>query len=212
MTAVAALRLTINGPAGELEAVLDEPGSDTPGVSHFAVVCHPHPSFGGTMDNKVVTTLAHAMHDMGFPSLRFNFRGVGASRGAFDAGAGETADAHSIAEWGRARWPGRALIIAGFSFGAYVALRLAQQIPASHLITIAPPVGMFDFSSLQVPACPWLVVQGDADDVVDPQRVSGWVEKLEPRPQYVVMPGVGHFFHGRLAQLRGVVTDAVRGG
>ena len=109
MTAVAALRLTINGPAGELEAVLEEPGGDTGGGSHFAVVCHPHPSFGGTMDHKVVTTLARAMHDMGVPSLRFNFRGVGGSRGRFDAGAGETGDArsrfrHPISSRLRRRW------------------------------------------------------------------------------------------------------------
>jgi alpha/beta superfamily hydrolase len=217
MTAVAVERLTINGPAGGLEAVLEEPrsdpqGGDPVGGGRFAVLCHPHPSFGGTMDNKVVTTLGRAMHDLGVPSLRFNFRGVGASQGSFDAGVGETDDAQRIAEWGASRWPRRTLIIAGFSFGAYVALRLAQRLPASHLVTIAPPVAMFDFSSLHVPACPWLVVQGDADDVVDPRRVIGWVDELVPRPKLARMPGAGHFFHGRLVELRGIVTDAVRGG
>jgi len=119
-------RLSLEGPAGALEAVLEDPGAA--GIS-YAVVCHPHPLYGGTMDNKVVTTVARALQDAGMPTLRFNFRGVGASDGAFDQGSGETADADAVAAWGAERWPGRTLVIAGFSFGAYVALRLAQQRP-----------------------------------------------------------------------------------
>ena len=202
-------RLSLDGPAGKLESLLEDAGA--PG-GFFAVVCHPHPLFGGTMDNKVVSTLAKAMRDLGIPSLRFNFRGVGASAGVFDEGRGETEDAQAIATWGAERWPGRQLILAGFSFGAYVALRLAGQRPTSRLITIAPPVQRFDFSRLNLPTCPWLIVQGDADEVVDPRGVFDWVDGLASKPQLIVMPGVGHFFHGRLNELRDAVVGAVRGG
>ncbi len=165
------------------------------------------------MDNKVVTTLARALQDSGIPTLRFNFRGVGASDGAFDQGSGETADAAAVAAWGAQRWPGRSLVIAGFSFGGYVALRLAQQRPTRQLITIAPAdsSGVGE-AATAVPHCPWLIVQGDADEVVDPQAVIAWVNGLEPRPRLVVLPGVGHFFHGRLHELRDAVVDAIRNG
>jgi alpha/beta superfamily hydrolase len=192
-----------------LEAVAEDPG--VPGSS-YAVVCHPHPLFGGTMDNKVVTTVARALQDTGIPTLRFNFRGVGASEGAFDGGIGETADADVVASCGAQRWPGRTLVIAGFSFGGYVALRLAQLRVPRHLITVAPAVQRFDGMSMTVPRCPWLVVQGDADDVIDPAAVIEWVNSLDPKPRLVVLPGVGHFFHGRLHDLRHAVVDAIRSG
>src|ERR1700733_5851602 len=140
--------VSIAGPAGALEAIAEDPGGQGPS---YGVICHPHPLYGGTMDNKVVTTVARALQETGIPTLRFNFRGVGASAGVFDQGAGETDDAETIAAWGAARWPDRTLVVAGFSFGGYVALRLAQQ--RSHqqrqprfLITIAPAVRLVDVS------------------------------------------------------------------
>ena len=207
-------RLSLEGPAGALEAVVEDPGAAGPS---YAVVCHPHPLYGGTMDNKFVTTVVRALQESGIPTLRFNFRGVGASDGAFDQGSGETADAEAVASWGAERWPGRALVIAGFSFGACVALRLAQQrLPQlglpRQLITIAPAIQRLDDAGMTVPQCPWLVVQGDADDVVDPAAVIAWATGLDPKPQLVVLPGVGHFFHGRLHELRDIVTDAIRNG
>jgi uncharacterized protein len=201
-------RVSIAGQAGALEAIAEDPGVESPS---YAVICHPHPLYGGTMDNKVVTTVARALQEAGMPTLRFNFRGVGASAGEFDQGVGETADADAVAEWGAARWPGRSLVIAGFSFGGYVALRLAQRRLPRHLITIAPAVQGFG-ASTAVPRCPWLVVQGDADEVVDPSTVIDWVNTLDPKPQLVVLPGVGHFFHGRLRELRDAVIDAIRSG
>ncbi len=209
-------RLSIEGPAGALEAVLEDPGATD---TRYAVVCHPHPLYGGTMHNKVVTTVARALQDAGIPTLRFNFRGVGASAGVFDRGRGESADADAVATWGARRWPGRMLVIAGFSFGAYVALRLAQLRPVRQLITIAPAIQQLDEAATEldkeataVPHCPWLVVLGDADEVVDPAAVIAWVNDLEPRPQLVVLPGVGHFFHHRLHELRAIVIDAMRNG
>jgi alpha/beta superfamily hydrolase len=207
------LRLSLKGQAGALETILEDPG--VPGTS-YAVICHPHPLFGGTMENKVVTTVARALRETGIPTLRFNFRGVGASGGVFDQGVGETADADAVASWGSEHWPGRTLVAAGFSFGGYVALRLAQlresqQREPRLLITVAPAVQRFD-SNWAVPRCPWLVVQGDADDVVDPATVIDWVNGLDPKPQLLVMPGVGHLFHGRLQELRDAVMTTVRGG
>jgi len=212
-------RLSLDGPAGALEAVLEDTGAA--GTS-YAVVCHPHPLYGGTMDNKVVTTVARALQDAGMPTLRFNFRGVGASDGAFDQGSGETADADAVAAWGAERWPGRTLVIAGFSFGAYVALRLAQQrlpqqrlprlAPPRQLITIAPAIQRQGEAAAAVPHCPWLVVQGDADEVVDPAEVIAWVNRMEPKPRLVVLPGAGHFFHHRLHELRDIVVEEMRNG
>jgi alpha/beta superfamily hydrolase len=206
-------RLAIEGQAGALEAIIEDPGIEGPS---YALVCHPHPLFGGTMDNKVVTTAARALQATGMPTIRFNFRGVGASAGVFDQGIGEIDDAEAVAGWGERRWPGRSLVVAGFSFGAYVALRLAQRRSAQaqaprHLITIAPAIQRFDGMEA-VPRCPWLVVQGDADEVVDPAAVIEWVNSLDPKPRLVVFPGVGHFFHGRLHDLRDAVIDAIRSG
>jgi uncharacterized protein len=206
-------RLSLEGPAGALEAVLEDPG--TPGIS-YAVVCHPHPLYGGTMDNKVITTVARALQDAGMPTLRFNFRGVGASDGVFDQGSGETADAEAVAAWGAQRWPGRSLVIAGFSFGAYVALRLAQQRlpqqrPLRRLIAIAPAIQRQGEAAMPVP-CPWLVVQGDADEIVDPAGVIAWINDFEPKPRLVVLAGAGHFFHHRLQELRDIVVEEMRNG
>jgi alpha/beta superfamily hydrolase len=202
-------RLSIGGPAGPLEAIVEDPKLPSEG---YAVVCHPHPLYGGTMDNKVVVTLARAIRETGIPTLRFNFRGVGSSAGTYDDGNGETADAGAVASYGALRWPGRQLLLAGFSFGAFVALRVALERGASRLITVAPPVDRFDFSALAAPRCPWLVVQGDSDDVVDPKRVLAWVKSCKPQPKLVAMPGAGHFFHGHLPMLRDAVIDAIRSG
>jgi uncharacterized protein len=203
-------RVTIPGPAGSLEAAAEEP-SASPRAS-YAVLCHPHPLHGGTMENKVVTTLGKALRSGGVATLRFNFRGVGRSTGAFDGGRGETDDALAVAAYGALRWPGRRLVLAGFSFGAFVALRVAQVEPVELLITVAPPVDRFDFSQLAAPRSPWLVIQGDADDIVDPQRVLEWIGGFTPAPHLVVVPGVGHFFHGHLAVLRDAVGDLLRSG
>lgn len=200
-------RVTIAGPVGPLEAVAETPaGFDG---RHAALVCHPHPLYGGTLTNKVVTVTARALQDVGYATVRFNFRGVGASGGVFDDGRGETDDALSVAEWADARWPGARLTVAGFSFGAFVAFQVASRRAVERLITIAPPVQRFDFHAHVVPAVPWVVIQGDQDELVDVGAVRGWTTALPNPPGLRVILGAEHFFHGRLNDLREAVLAAV---
>jgi alpha/beta superfamily hydrolase len=200
----------ISGPAGLLEAVAEDPSPGTAPAA-FLVVCHPHPLHGGSMTNKVVTTLARTAHARGVPSLRFNFRGVGASEGTFDDGSGETQDVLATVAFGRQRWPDASLWLAGFSFGGVVALRATTTRgvgAVEKLVTVAPALGR-NFGSMRdisVPSCPWLVVQGDADEVIDGKLVIDWAAQLEPAPTLVVLPGVGHFFHGHLPDLQNAVA------
>ena len=201
--------VVIPGPAGDLQAVIENPDSSAGAL--FGVICHPHPLYGGTLDNKVVTTLARALRELDIPSVRFNFRGVGSSAGSFDHGTGETDDALAVAAWAAAHWPGRRMVVAGFSFGGFIALKLAIKRPSAHLVTVAPAIRLFE-PTLERPSCPWLIVQGEADDVVDPKDVASWAATLAPPPHVVMLPGVGHFFHGRLNDLRDAVVDAIRNG
>jgi alpha/beta superfamily hydrolase len=200
-------RIVIRGPAGDLEAVLEEPSHSN--GARFGVVCHPHSLAGGTLDNKVVHTVARVMQELGLPTLRFNFRGVGASAGQFDEGVGETDDAQAVIDWGRERWPHAALWLAGFSFGAFVALRVNERRKAQRLITIAPPVQRFEFTGVRVPQCPWLIVQGDEDEIVPVEAVVAWVRALSPAPELTILPGAGHFFHGRLQDLKHAILAHV---
>ena len=196
-------RLKIAGPAGDIEAALDVPAAAPRGL---AVVCHPHPQHGGTMDNKVVQTLARAFVQLGYAALRFNFRGVGASAGSWAQGPGEIDDALAVVA--RQRAPGQPLVLAGFSFGAYVASHVAARLaeagtPAERLVLVGPAASRFDMAA--VPAGT-LVLHGEADDVVPLAAVLDWA-----RPQSLpvtVIPGAGHFFHGQLPLLKSLVVGA----
>jgi len=196
------VRASIDGSAGLLDGVLDRPEGEPRGV---AVVCHPHPQFGGTLDNKVVQTLARAFLQLGWAALRFDFRGVGASEGAWDEGRGEVDDALAAADFARRAVPHAPLVLAGFSFGGYVAASAAARLPEAdrplRLVLVAPST-----EKQRVPAVPadTVVVHGDADDVVPLAATLAWAW-----PQtlpVVVLPGVGHFFHGQLALLKTVLV------
>lgn len=210
MTSVAprAEKLRIPGPVGSIEARLDIPASSD-GRS-FGVICHPHPLYGGTLDNKVVYTLARAFQELGAATLRFNFRGVSASEGCFADGIGETDDATAVAAYGRERWPGAQLWLAGFSFGGAVAIRAAVAARAAQLVTVAPAISRVDLSNATMPQCPWLIVQGDADELVDAHAVSHWAAQLARPPEIALLSGVEHFFHGRLDELRNTVLAFCR--
>lgn len=197
-------RLQIAGPAGALALAIDEPahGAAPRGV---AVICHPHPLHGGTMDNKVAQTLARAFVQLGYRAVRFNFRGVAGSEGAWDDGRGEIDDA--LAVIAAQRDPALPLALAGFSFGAYVAsqaaARLAPEAAAERLVLVGPAT--VNFQVAPVPAGT-LVIHGESDEVVPLSATLDWA-----RPQalpVVVVPGVGHFFHGQLSLLKTLVTDA----
>jgi len=205
----AAERLFIDGPAGPLEALVERPAEPVPGV--VAVCCHPHPLFGGTMQNKVVHALARAALDCGVPAVRFNFRGVGGSQGAYDNGVGETDDALAVAQWAEAAFAAQTSWALGFSFGSFVAFGLANPHGAARLVTVAPPVQRFDFAQLAVPRCPWLVVQGDNDELVNHDSVLKWTRTLTPAPQVEIFAGADHFFHGRITQLREKVAGWLGG-
>ena len=193
-------KVRVDGPAGAIEAMIERPAHARGDI--VAVCCHPHPLYGGTMQNKVVHTLARACQDQRVTTVRFNFRGVGASTGSHDDGAGESDDAAAVADFARSTTGASRLWSLGFSFGGFVAYRLATARAAVALVTVAPPVQRFDFARLPVPRCPWLVAQGDADELVDHERVLAWTRALEPAPEVRILPGAEHFMHGRLTELR----------
>ena len=199
----------LRGPAGKLECAADvpDPQDERPATM---VLCHPHPLHGGTMHNKVVTIMERAMRELGLRTVRFNFRGAGESEGEHDEGYGETDDLFAVTEWVRRTRPDDDLWLGGFSFGSYIALRAAQNLQLGQMITIAPPVDRYEFSSVQHPNCPWLVVQGDEDEVVALEDVKCWIEDLDPPPDFLVMEMATHFFHRRLMDLRGLLKNGVR--
>ena len=136
--------------------------------------------------------------------------GAGSSAGQYDGGRGETDDALAVIAYGRQRWPGAQLWLAGFSFGGAVALRAAARGQAQRLITVAPGISTVSVTDAEPPPCPWLIVQGDADEVVPPEAVRSWAQRLSPAPELKMLPGASHFFHGRLNELRDVVLAFMR--
>lgn len=204
----ASTTLSLTGPAGTLEAIV-EAAEDSPRPL-VAIVCHPLPTEGGTMHNKVVTMTARALRESGAATVRFNYRGVGQSEGEFDQGRGEADDLRAVAAWVRATRPDAQLWLAGFSFGAYVSLKLADELKPGMLISIAPPAGRWDFADIVPPDCPWLVIQGEADEIVDPQAVYAWIDSLKQPPDLVRMPDTSHFFHRRLIDLRGAIKNGIK--
>jgi alpha/beta superfamily hydrolase len=192
-------RHTVDGPAGPIEVAVDVPVEAAHGV---AVICHPHPQHGGTMDNKVVQTLARAFVQLGWRAVRFNFRGIGGSGGAWDEGQGEIDDA--LAVIAAERVAGQPLALAGFSFGGYVASQAAARLPedqkAERLVLVGPATQNFEVAPVPDDT---LVIHGEHDDVVPLAATLDWA-----RPQslpVVVVPGGGHFFHGQLPLLKSLL-------
>lgn len=199
----------IPGPCGILEAhitIAREPKSQTARDS-LAIICHPHPLHGGSMSNKVVTTLVRFYRDLGIDALRFNFRGVGSSEGEFANGIGELEDLEAVFAWARAQRPQTKIHLAGFSFGSFISAKFADQDSVASLISVAPPVHHCDFQLLNNIACPWIVIQGDEDEVVPAEQVYAWIEQAEPQPKLLRINAAGHFFHGKLLDLRNLLQD-----
>lgn len=194
--------LLLSGPAGAIEARLQLPPA---GGARVAVICHPHPLHGGSMDNKVVSTLVRTWRDAGLATLRFNFRGVGASAGSHAHGEGEVDDLLAVLHWLQADQGAGQVWLAGFSFGAWVAAAAAQRLPPGlalqRLVLVAPPVQYPGFAGLEPPAGT-LVVQGGDDEVVDAAAVAAWVASRRQPPELIRLDKTGHFFHGRLSELK----------
>lgn len=191
----------IDGPAGALECLVAVPRTPPRGL---AVICHPHPLYGGAMSNKVVYTLAAAALAEGLVALRFNFRGIGRSQGAYDATRGETDDCRAAANWLRTQAPGLPLFLAGFSFGAFVSLNAAASLRPAALTSIAPPFSRYldGAPNPAHPGCPWLVVHSRDDDTVSYDDTFAALDTYDPPPERVSVDGAGHFFHGRLDEVK----------
>jgi alpha/beta superfamily hydrolase len=202
--------LSIDGPAGRLEALLQE--RDAHDHSLVALVCHPHPLYGGTLHNKIVHRTASVLHSLGAAVLRFNFRGVGASDGRFDGDEGEIDDARAALAFLSARYPGARRWLAGFSFGAWIAARLAaSERGIEQLILIAPPVATSNFDVLETTAVPKLILQGTSDDVCPRDRLHAVLPRwAEPR-QLIEIPGATHFFDRQLGPLADAMHEALAG-
>jgi len=198
---------TIPGPTGALEIKLDEVADRRPGAP-VAVICHPHPLFGGTLTNKVVHTIARTFKGMGVATLRFNFRGVGHSEGHYDQGRGEQDDLLATVAWMREQYPDAPLWLGGFSFGSAIAMACWQRADAARLLLVAPPVEHDYFPQQPVEGIPWMVIMGGADEVVSSAAVSRWVSAQPHAPKYCYLDGASHFFHGRLIDLRETLQQA----
>lgn len=192
-------RQLIDGPAGALELLVQTPPQVTGPV---CVICHPHPQYGGTLDNKVVYTLARAALGLGAPAVRFNFRGVGRSEGIFANAVGEVDDLVAVAAFARARWPDRPLHVAGFSFGAAVALRGHAGVGARSVLLVAPPAGMGYLEPAVAPVVPWHVIHGRNDQLIALDVLQRWLQSVDPAAPLQVIDDADHFFHGRLTPLR----------
>ncbi|MGZ9014784.1 MAG: alpha/beta hydrolase [Burkholderiales bacterium] len=195
-------RVLIRGAAGPIETDLNDPGGKRRGV---ALIAHPHPLQGGTKDNKVVTTLAKTFYNLHYVAARPNFRGVGASEGTHDRGEGETDDLVTVAEYLLGRYGPGELVLAGFSFGSFVQTRVAKRLNATQLVLVGPAVNRFPSETVRADT---LVIHGEHDEVVPLEAVLDWA-----RPQgvpIVVVPGGGHFFHGRLTLLAHIVMRYCR--
>ena len=196
------------GPAGQLEGLLTVPQH----VNERSIVLlgHPHSLQGGTMNNKVVTTMVRAFKYLGIPSLRFNFRGVGQSEGVYDAGIGESEDMLTLMRLWQKERPDTHFLFAGFSFGSYVAYRAAALCKHDLLITIAPPVHHYNYREFTPPPKPWLIIQGDDDDVVPLAVVLDFAAQSSPVLEVSRFVETSHFFHGKLLELKAELIDSVR--
>ena len=201
-------RIEFDGEAGRIETLLDRPEGDARGI---ALICHPHPKYGGTPDNKVVQTLAKTFVELGYLALRPAFRGIGNSQGEFDRGEGESADMIDLVAQAQARFGESPLVLAGFSFGAYVQTRVAKEVTFQRLVLVAPACGYLsndrDYATEQVPA-DTLVIHGEKDETVPLANVLEWA-----RPQdlpIVLVPNADHFFHHRLHLLKSIVKGVWR--
>lgn len=194
----------IKGPAGQIESLIYS--ADNPHT--VAIICHPHPLHEGTMQNKIVFTICRAFQQKGISTVRFNFRGVGESEGEYGDSMGEVDDLMAVNEFVDTQFPEASRYLAGFSFGAYIAAMGATQIPCLQLFSVAPAVTNQPYETLSTITCPWVVLQGEKDEVIPPQAVYDWFEKANnhhSNMELIKIPDATHFFHGHLITLREII-------
>lgn len=196
------------GEAGQLEASLTVPPQAR--EDYVALLGHPHSLQGGTMNNKVVTTISRAFKELGIPSLRFNFRGVGQSEGSYDAGIGESQDMLALVGLWQQERPKARFLFAGFSFGSYVAYRAAAQCNNELVITIAPPVHHYNYCEFSKVPKPWLIMQGEVDEVVSLTLVLDFAKQFSPPLPVACFAETSHFFHGKLIELKAKLIETIQ--
>lgn len=193
------LKLRIDGPDGKLETLVNDPGMSRKGI---ALIAHPHPQHGGTMDNKVVQTVAATLFDLGYVAVRPNFRGVGMSEGEYDHGHGEVQDMLAAYQFVSGHYPALPLILVGFSFGAYVQNQLGHILGTQRVIMIAPAVNMFHFDAVAPNS---VAIHGAADELVPLSAVQDWTQTHGTK--LAVVEGADHFFHRKLTQLQQTLIE-----
>jgi alpha/beta superfamily hydrolase len=182
---------------GKLEAIV----SRSTQQKAIGIMCHPHPLYGGTMSNKVVTSIVKAWQALGLSTIQFNFRGVGESTGSFDHGDGEQADLQAVIHWAEEAFGKQAIYLGGFSFGAYVALKFCQRFTPAYLLLVAPPAQYEDFMSLQLPDCSSELIVAEQDEVVPTDQILAWASN-QPFQRILNVPEASHFFHGKLIAIK----------
>ena len=192
--------MMIAGPAGQLKIQIDLPKTDP--KSPIFIMCHPHPLYQGTMDNKVVTTTTRTFNRLGMMTVRFNFRGVGQSEGEYGDGNGELADTLAVIDYVTTHYSNRPIWLGGFSFGGVTAYRAAAERDITQLLSIAPGITRISTADAAEPTMPWVIIQSDADEIVAPEAVFDWVHHHQVPYYLVKVQGACHFFHGRLTELR----------
>lgn len=194
----------ITGKVGDIEVLIDRPETITESTP-IAIISHPHPLYGGTMTNKVVHILAKSFSELNAITVRYNFRGVGKSAGKYDDGLGEAKDLQLLADELKQWHPQAPIWLAGFSFGAYVTARAQAAIKPEKLLLVAPPISMYPFEELAEIEVPWMVIQGGQDEVIDASAAKKWVSLRPNQPKFIWMEDSGHFFHGKLIEVKDVV-------
>jgi alpha/beta superfamily hydrolase len=214
------ISLRLKGPTGLLE--VRAAGLQDNNRRTVAIVCHPHPLYQGTMDNKVVTTLVRAFQTLDMATIRFNFRGVGQSEGVYGEGVGEVADLQTVIAWAQEQFPGAKIVLAGFSFGSYVTVRYLSELQTRDvhfqaLFSVAPPVNLFTFTAETPFKCPWFIIQGSKDELVPVAEVRNWVDTIiqnsfgQTVPRLILLEEASHFFHGQLINLKTHIIAASQG-
>ena len=200
--------LILNGDSGNIELLAcpkNQKLLEASKTNAIAIICHPHPLHGGTMNNKVVFTLHKAFFDSGYATVRFNFRGVGRTEGVHDNGIGEANDLQTVINWVKSTNPNCEIVLAGFSFGAFISFKTSKTIDCKGLVTVAPVIHHQDYNKYLPLSCPWLAVGAELDDIIPAQQLADWITENTSEVNFIEISGCDHFFHGKLPELKSAV-------